>query len=100
MMSHRRALSWSSALRDLRDDRTRAPAGFVTARARCEGFGRWTRPLVAASGAFDRSAIMAAATAAARAHQERFGCPWGEAMSVCLKAAWQAARAARAARRH
>jgi hypothetical protein len=38
---------------------------------------------------------MSAAVAAARAHQERFGCTWGEAMSVCLTAAWRAGKLAR-----
>ena len=98
-MSFRHSISWNAALRDLRDDRAKVPAGLVSARVRCQGFARFRRPLVVA-GQFDRAAIMAAAVEAARAHQERFGCPWAEAMSVALKGAWQAAKIARGARAH
>lgn len=99
-MAFPRRLSWNAALRDLRDDRAKVPAGLISARVRCEGFARFQhRPLVV-GGRFDRAAIMAAAVQAARGHQERFGGTWGEAMSVALKGAWQAARIARQASRH
>lgn len=98
-MSLRRSISWNAALRDLRDDRAKVPAGLVSARVRCQGFARYRRPLVVA-GRFDRAAIMAAAVEAAKAHQDHFGGSWAEAMSVALKGAWQAAKIARGARAH
>lgn len=99
-MALRRSLSWSSALRDLRDDRAKVPAGLISARVRAEGFARFRgRPLVVA-GRFDRAAIMAAAVSAARAHQEQAGCTWAEAMSVALKGAWQAAKIAKGRAAH
>ena len=98
-MSLRRSLSWSSALRDLRADRAVVPAGFLSARALVECYVKTRRPLVVA-GQYDRTAIMAHAAAAAKAHQTRTGCTWAAAMSVSLKAAWQVAKAARNAKAH
>lgn len=43
---------------------------------------------------------MTAAAAAAKAHQLTYGSTWATAMSVNLKAAWQAARTARARAAH
>lgn len=97
-MSHhsRSAFSWSAALRDMRNDRQPNPAGFLGCRARIEmGVRVGHASLVTPTGAFDRAGIMTAAAAAAKAHQERFGCSWAEAMSVSLKAAWQAAKTLR-----
>ncbi|TXM97279.1 hypothetical protein FV242_31915 [Methylobacterium sp. WL64] len=56
---------------------------------------RTTRRPLFAAGQFDCGAIMSAAASAARAHQERYGCTWAEAMSVCLTARWRAAKMAR-----
>jgi hypothetical protein len=98
-MSFRRSLSWTAATRDMRNDRTKLPAGFLSARAMVECYVRTRRPLVVA-GKFDRAAIMAHAAAAAKLHQERTGSTWGEAMSVSLKASWQVARAAHRAAAH
>ncbi len=39
---------------------------------------------------------MTCAALAAKDHQRKFGCTWGEALSVALKATWQAAKLARA----
>ena len=94
-MSSRRSISWNAALRDLRDDRARIPAGLLSAKARIDLTVRTTRRPLFAAGQFDRGAIMSAAASAARAHQDRFGGTWGEAMSVCLTAAWRAAKMAR-----
>ena len=94
-----RTLDWNSALRGIRTDRQAMPAGLAGARAMVQTFARTRRPLVIA-GAFDRSAIMAHAAAAAKLHQARYGSTWAEAMSVSLKAAWQAAKLARPARAH
>ena len=94
-MSLQRRISWNSALRDVRDDRAKIPAGVLAAKASITLTVRLDRRPLVAAGKFDRSAIMYAAAKAARAHQERFGCSWGEAMSVALKAAWGAAKLAR-----
>ncbi|MCJ2074770.1 hypothetical protein MKK68_03770 [Methylobacterium sp. E-016] len=58
-----------------------------------------TRPLVAA-GAFDRSAIMATACAAAKARQALTGEAWGVCLSAALTGTWALARAARLAAAH
>lgn len=95
-MSSRRSFSWLSARRDMRADRVQVPAGFLGARGRVEGLVRFGKvALVKADGSFDRAGIMTAAVAAAKAHQLSYGSTWAEAMSVSLKAAWQAARRAR-----
>lgn len=94
-MSLQRRISWSTALRDLRDDRAKAPAGLLSANARILLAVRLTRRPLFAAGRFDCGAIMSAAAQAARAHRERLGGTWAEAMSVCLTAAWRAAKLAR-----
>ena len=100
-MSARRSLSWSTALSDLRNDRVQVPAGFLGARGRIEAAVRFGKvALVKADGGFDRAGIMTAAAAAAKAHQLTYGSTWTVAMSVALKAAWQAARTARARTAH
>ncbi|WP_342148169.1 hypothetical protein [Methylorubrum sp. SB2] len=43
---------------------------------------------------------MAAAAAAAKAHQLQYGSTWAVAMSVSLKAAWQFAKSLRSAAAH
>lgn len=98
-MALNRTISWTAATRDMRNDRSKILAGLLAARGLIECFARTRRPLVIA-GKFDRAAIMAHAAAAAKAHQGRTGCTWGEAMSVSLKAAWQVAKAAHRAAAH
>ncbi|MDP4026842.1 hypothetical protein Q8W71_30040 [Methylobacterium sp. NEAU 140] len=96
-----RRLLWSAVLREVKADRTRVAPGVVSARSLIQALARSRgTKLVTPAGAYDRSAIMAAAVEAAKAHQTRTGAPWAAAMSVGLKAAWQAARAARAATAH
>lgn len=94
-MSLQRRISWNAALRNVRDDRAAIPAGLLAAKASVNLTVRLTRRPLVTAGKFDRAAIMQAAAKAARLHQERFGCSWGEAMSVALKAAWGAAKLAR-----
>lgn len=98
-MSLNRRISWTAALRDMRNDRTPIPAGLLSARGLIECYVRTRRPLVVADK-YDRSAIMAHAAAAAKLHQERTGSTWAAAMSVSLKAAWQVAKAAHRAATH
>ena len=93
-MSHR-TVSWNTLSRSLHDSRPAIPTGMLSAKARIDMTVRTTRRPLFAAGQFDRGAIMSAAASAARAHQERFGCTWAEAMSVCLTAAWRAAKMAR-----
>lgn len=96
-MAARRSLSWSCAVRDMRNCRVQVPAGFLGARGRIEGMVRFGKvALVKADGSFDRAGIMTAAAAAAKAHQFSYGSTWAIAMSVALKAAWQAAHTIRA----
>lgn len=96
-MVARRSLSWSNARRDMQADRVQMPAGFLGARGRIEGMVRFGKvALVKADGGFDRAGIMTAAAAAAKAHQFSYGSTWAVAMSVALKAAWQAAHTIRA----
>ncbi|GEL44573.1 hypothetical protein MEX01_51640 [Methylorubrum extorquens] len=100
-MSARRSLSWSTALQGLRADRQQVPAGFLGARGRVEGYVRFGQvSLLKADGSFDRAGIMVAATKAAKEHQRTYGSTWAVAMSVSLKAAWQAARTTRAKAAH
>ncbi|WP_345822917.1 hypothetical protein ABC766_32080 (plasmid) [Methylobacterium fujisawaense] len=94
-MSLQRRISWTAALRDMRGDRATIQTGLLAAKASVSLTVRLTRRPLVSAGKFDRSAIMQAAAKAARAHRERFGCTWGEAMSVALKAAWGAAKLAR-----
>lgn len=93
-MSHR-TVSWTKLSRSLHDSRPAIASGLLSAKARIDMAVRTTRRPLFAAGQFDRAAIMSAAASAARSHQERFGCTWGEAMSVCLTAAWRAAKMAR-----
>ena len=94
-MSLQRRLSWIAALRDIRDDRTKIPAGLLAAKASINLTVRYDRRPLFVAGKFDRSAIMRAAAKAAHLHQARYSCSWAEAMSVALKAAWGAAKLAR-----
>ncbi|MCJ2121352.1 hypothetical protein [Methylobacterium sp. J-077] len=91
----RRTVSWTTIDRAGRDSRPAIAPGLLSAKARIDLTVRTTRRPLFAAGQFDRGAIMSAAASAARAHQERFGGTWGEAMSVCLTAAWRAAKMAR-----
>ena len=67
--------------------------------ARCDRPALLARPLVA-DGAFDRSAIMATACAAAKARQTLTGETWGACLSIALKGTWALARTTRLAAAH
>lgn len=95
-MLRKRCISWNTALREIRSDRTRTAPGIISARSLIQGLTRIRRTrLVTPAGAFVRAAIMTAAIEAAKAHQLRTGAAWSVSMSVGLTAAWQAAKAAR-----
>lgn len=91
----RRTVSWNRISRSLHDARPAIVPGLLSAKSRIDLTVRLTRRPLFTAGQFDRGAIMSAAAKAAHAHQERFGGTWAEAMSVCLKAAWGAAKLAR-----
>ena len=99
-MTLQRRISWNAALRDIRDDRAKIPAGLLAAKASINLTVRHDRRPLVVAGKFDRSAIMRAAAKAAHLHQARYGCSWTDAMSVALKAAWGAAKLARHMARH
>lgn len=95
-MASTRPLHWSLAMKEIAATRTHRPAGLLAARGLIAATSAKRRPLIV-DGAYDCAAIMSAAIAAARVHQGRTSCTWGEALSVTLKATWQLAKAARAA---
>lgn len=99
-MSNRPAISWNSALRNLHADRAPAALGLVASRAMAQCYSRSRKLPLVVAGQFDRKAIMTCAALAAKDHQRKFGCTWWEALSVALKATWQAAKLARAGIRH
>jgi hypothetical protein len=96
-MAHR-TVSWTRISRSGHDARPSIPVGLLGARALIQ-LGTRARPLVVA-GRFDLAAIMSAACKAATGLQERLGLSRREALSIALKAAWQAARMARTAAAH
>ena len=98
-MSATRSLYWATAMKEIQADRAKRPAGLLAAQGLIRATSAKRRPLVV-GGEYDRAAIMAAACAAAKVHQGRFGCTWQEALSVTLKATWALAKAARAASAH
>ncbi len=98
-MAATRSLYWATAMKEIQADRAKRPAGLLAAQGLIAATSAKRRPLVV-GGEYDRAAIMAAACAAAKVHQGRFGCTWSEALSVTLKATWALAKAARAAAAH
>ena len=97
---YHRTVSWNTLSRSLHDSRPKIPAGLLTARAQVQGFARFQRRPLVVAGKFDHSAIMTAAAVAATGLQERYGLTRAAALSTALKAAWQAAKMARAAAAH
>ena len=101
-MSFRRSLSWSTAMRDIRNDRApTAPVSpmFLASMARARALEACrtiaARPLVV-NGAYDRSAIMQAAIAAARADRARgVSLPWSQLLASALRPTWARAKAQR-----
>lgn len=100
MSLRRPSISWSVLSRSLHADRAPVVPGFVAARNRVTAFAGFRKTPLVVAGQFNRSAIMTLAADAARDHQARYGGTWAQAMSVCLKAAWQAAKTVRAATAH
>jgi len=88
-----RAISWSTALHELRAERLNRPS--------CERppiSGLLPPPLIDAEGAFNRAGIMRRAHATARRHQiSQPNRPWKELMAEALRLAWFEARTAKKA---
>lgn len=108
-MSLQRSISWTAAIRDMRQDRTQvstddrrainAARGYAKIAADRARISARTAPLVVA-GRFDRSAIMKAAIVAARARRNATGEAWTVCLSAALTGTWQVAKAARLAVAH
>ncbi|UVF22280.1 hypothetical protein HPT29_026740 (plasmid) [Microvirga terrae] len=102
-MSTQRTINWSTAMRDLRKDRV-APAapGFLAARsveiARLDRLAKEAAAApLAVAGSYDRSAIMKAAIASARAQKAKGSkAPWSQLVGFALKNIWRHAKAQRA----
>jgi hypothetical protein len=93
-------------MRDLRSDRSQPAPGFLASRslamARLDRLAReaTTRPLVVA-GSYDRSAIMTAALAQARAQRAKGSkAPWPQLVGAALRFAWGRVKTARIAGAH
>jgi hypothetical protein len=81
-MAMQRKINWSSAMRDMRNDRAPANSGFLATRAiEAARLDRLSKEAAAAplavSGSYDRSAIMKAAIAHAKAQKAKGNkAPW------------------------
>lgn len=102
-MALHRKLDWTSAMRDIRKDRT-APAapGFLATRSmEIARLDRLAKKAAAApfavAGSYDRSAIMKAAIASARAQKAKGSkAPWSQLVGFALKNLWRHAKQQRA----
>jgi hypothetical protein len=90
-MAFSRKIDWTSAMRDLRSDRSQPVPGFLASRslamARLDRLARDAacRPFVPA-GSYDRSAIMMAALAQARAQRAKGNkAPWAQLVGAALR---------------
>lgn len=106
-MALQRKIDWSSAMRDIRNDRcTKPAAGYLASRsieqARLDRLAREAAAVPFVAGAsFDRSAIMKAAVASARAHRAKGSkASWSALMAAALKSVWFHAKQQRAFTAH
>jgi hypothetical protein len=98
-MTFRRSVDWTAARHDLTRDRAAPVAAspmFLASMARAKALTArkeaFAAPLVVA-GKFDRSAIMKAALATARAERARgVALPFSQLMSSALRTAWARAK--------
>jgi hypothetical protein len=105
-MAFTRKIDWTTEMRELRSNRSQPVPGFLASRslatARLDRLARdaAARPLVVA-GSYDRSAIMTAALAQARAQRPKGSkAPWSQLVGAALRFAWARAKAARIAGAH
>ncbi|WP_404286468.1 hypothetical protein ACD578_15910 [Microvirga sp. RSM25] len=105
MATHRK-IDWTAAMRDMRADRAEPVVGYLAARsleiARLDRLAREaaSAPL-AVAGSYDRSAIMTAAIAQARAQRAKGSkAAWSQLVGSALKSIWRHAKAQRAFAAH
>lgn len=106
-MALQRKIDWTSAMRDIRNGRAKpAASGFLAARSL--EIARLDRPAkeaaavpFAVAGSYDRSAIVKAAIASARAQKAKGSrAPWFQLVGSALKFIWIAAKQQRAFAAH
>jgi hypothetical protein len=101
LMSAHRKIDWTSAMRDLRNARAKPAAGFLAARSlEVAHLDRLAKEAAvvpfAVAGSYDRSAIMKAAVASARAQKAKGSkAPWSQLVGFALKTIWRNAKAQR-----
>lgn len=102
-----RKINWTAAMRDMRNDRAAPVApGFLTTRAieaaRLDRLAKEAASIrFAVAGSYNRSAIMKAAIASARAQRAKGSkAPWSQLVGFALKAIWRNAKAQRAFAMH
>jgi hypothetical protein len=105
-MAFSRKINWTAAMRDIRNDRAPANPGLMAARsleiARLARLAKEAASVpFAVAGSYDRSAIMKAAIASARAQRAKGNkAPWQQLMASALKFAWMCAKTQRAFAAH
>ena len=105
-MTSSRKIDWSSAMRDLRNDRVKPAPSFMASRslelARLDRLAKEAAAVPFVSGgSFNRSAIMTAAVARARLLRAKGSkAPWSHLMGSALKFAWICAKQQRALAAH
>jgi hypothetical protein len=93
-MALTRKIDWTAAMRDMRADRAKPVAGFMAAasleRARLDRLAKEAAAVpFAVAGSYDRSAIMKAAVAQARAQRAKGSkASWSQLMGSALKNVW------------
>ena len=101
-----RKINWTAAMRDMRNDRAKPVAGFLAARSmEIARLDRLVREAAAAplavAGSYDRSAIMKAAIAFARAQKAKGNkAPWSQLVGSALRFAWACAKKQRTLSAH
>jgi hypothetical protein len=101
-MALSRKIDWSTAMRDMRNDRAKPVAGFLAARslelARLERIAKEAASVsFAVAGSYDRSAIMKAAIAQARLQKAKGNkAPWSRLVGSALRFIWLHAKQQRA----
>lgn len=101
-----RKINWTAAMRDMRNDRAKPVAGFLAARsleiARLDRLAKEAAATpFAVAGSYDRSAIMKAALAFARAQKAKGNkAPWSQLVGSALRSVWSCAKQQRAFSAH
>lgn len=106
-MALHRKIDWTAAMRDMRTDRAKpAVPGYLAARsleiARLDRLAKEAASVpFAVAGSYDRSAIMKAAVAQARAQRAKGDkTAWSQLVGFALKSIWRHAKQQRAFSAH